>query len=285
VWRLLGMEVGVGCRVSFGSIVVADKIKIDHGAVIEPLTFIFRPESFEMGERARIAGFVRIVGYGQVVIGPQSFVALGCLIDCTMGFRTGARAGLAPRCTFYTHGSWQLIYNQGQRYRNGPIVVGSDIYIGMCAIVYPNVTIGDRSVISPGQVIRTDVSPDSWVAPLQETHREGPLERLQVDLSKRQEQIEADLKHLAAKYPGSVLDDSQPDRLLRGDAEVAIDQLARDRTVVWCLAGGGDSPAIPTFRFGELRVLGGWTPFAESIATLLCEEAGAHFVFESRGGF
>jgi hypothetical protein len=166
----------------------------------------------------------------------------------------------------------------------------------MCAIVYPNVTIGDRSVISPGQVIRTDVSPGTWVAPLQETHREGPLERLQVDPSKRQEQIEADLKHLAAKHPGSVLDDSQPDRwvldlpngrivLLRGDAEVAIDQLARDRTVVWCLAGGGDSPAIPTFRFGELRVLGGWTPFAESIATLLCEEAGAHFVFESRGGF
>jgi acetyltransferase-like isoleucine patch superfamily enzyme len=293
VWRLLGMEVGVGCRISAGSIVVADHIKLDHGATIEPLTFIFRPKSFEMGERARIAAFVRITGYGEAVIGPQSFVAMGCMIDCTMAFRTGSRVGLGPRGTFYTHGSWQLIYNLGNKYRNGPIVIGSDTYLGMCAIVYPNVTIGDRTVVSPGLAIHRDVAPGTWVAPLEEAHRAGPLERLQVDASKRQAQIEADLKHLAEKYPDGRLDDSQSDRwvldlaggkiiLLRGESDAGLDDLPRKQTVVWRLMGGSDTPPVPTFRFGELRVLGGWTPFAERIATLLCEEIGAHFVFESR---
>ena len=295
VWRLLGMEVGVGCRVSIGSIVVAERINLDHGAVIKPLTVIFRPMSFEMGERARIASFVRIIGYGKVAIGAQSLVALGCMIDCTSDFRTGARAGLGPRGTYYTHGSWQLIYNLGQKYRNGPIVIGSDTYLGMCAIVYPNVTIGDRCVISPGLAIRKDVAPGSWVAPLEEAHRTGPLERLQIDPAKRQAQLEADLKHLAAKHPASVLDDSQSNRwvlnlrngrivLLRGEPEEALENLPRNQTVVWRLAGGSDHPAVPTFRFGELRVLGGWTPFAERVAKTVCEEIGVHFIFESRGG-
>ena len=100
VWRMLGMRVGNGCRVSVGSIVVADRIKLDHGAVIEPLTFIYRPKVFEMGERARIAAFVRVVGYGEVVIGPQSFVAMACMIDCTTEFRMGHRVALGPRGKF-----------------------------------------------------------------------------------------------------------------------------------------------------------------------------------------
>lgn len=294
VWRMLGMRVGNGCRVSVGSIVVADRIKLDHGAVIEPLTFIYRPKVFEMGERARIAAFVRVVGYGEVVIGPQSFVAMACMIDCTTEFRMGHRVGLGPRGTFYTHGSWQLIYNMGQKHRNGPIVIGDDTYLGMCAIVYPNVTIGERTVVSPGQAIHRDVAPGTWIAPLEETHRSGPLERLQVDAEKRQAQIETDLRALAAKHATRELDDSQSNRwelqmaggkiiLLRGESEDAVlNQLSRQKTVVWRLAGGSDTPSVPTFRFGELRVLGGWTPYAERIAALLCEEAGVHFVFDSR---
>ena len=70
--------------------------------------------------------------------------------------------------------------------------------------------------------------------------------------------------------------------MLRGDSEADLDDLPREQTVIWRLAGGSDAPGVPTFRFGELRVLGGWTPYAERIATLLCEEIGAHFVFETR---
>jgi hypothetical protein len=71
--------------------------------------------------------------------------------------------------------------------------------------------------------------------------------------------------------------------LLLGQSDLELGSLPREQTVIWRLVGGSDSPAVPTFRFGELQVFGGWTPYAERIATILCEEIGAHFVFESRG--
>ena len=43
----------------------------------------------------------------------------------------------------------------------GPIVIGNDVWIGAGAIILPNVTVGDRSVIGAGAVVSRDIPPNS----------------------------------------------------------------------------------------------------------------------------
>src|SRR5262245_1704285 len=83
VWRCFGFSVGRGAHVSMLSVVIADEIELGPGACIESLTLIYRPTSLVIGERSRIASFVRIIGFGNVRIARQAFVGLGCLIDCS----------------------------------------------------------------------------------------------------------------------------------------------------------------------------------------------------------
>jgi hypothetical protein len=110
----------------------------------------------------------------------------------------------------------------------------------------------------------------------------------------REKELDAEILRLGQARPGSYLDTSCDDRwvlhlprdrsvlLLRGPSREGLDALPRDRSVAWCLEGGEDEPALPTFRFADWRVAGGWTPFAEEIAAYLCESGSAHFAFDSR---
>src|SRR5580658_2875893 len=117
-WRIMGFKVGKGCHVSMLSIIVADSIELGPGAVIEALTLIYRPNLLYIGERGRIAGFVRIIGHeGTVHLKPQSFIGLGCLIDCTACFELGDRSQLGPRSTAYSHGGSQLLFNMRYPHR------------------------------------------------------------------------------------------------------------------------------------------------------------------------
>ena len=64
VWKTLGFQVGKKCHVSILSIVVADHIEIGYGSSIDSLTFIYKPSTLLIGDRARIGNFVRIIGGG-----------------------------------------------------------------------------------------------------------------------------------------------------------------------------------------------------------------------------
>jgi acetyltransferase-like isoleucine patch superfamily enzyme len=296
VWRWLGMRVGPGCRVSPGSVVIADQIVLGPGAVIEPLSFVFRPAYFEMGERCRIAGFVRVLGYGRAILGPQSFVGLGSLIDCTTEVRIGDRTQIGPRSMLYSHGYSALLYKCGYSRRDGPLVIGRDCWLGMATVVYPRLEIGDRTVVSPGLVVSQSVAADKWLFPPVEPYRTGPVRIVQFGLAKgvREKELDAELLRLAGARPGSRVDRSRHDRwilelsrderviLLRGPSSEPLAGYAQERSVVWCLECADPEPVLPTFCFAEWRVTGGWTPFAEEIAAYLCESGSAHFAFDSR---
>lgn len=66
---------------------------------------------------------------------------------------------------FFTHGaSWVL----RRKYPNfdcfGKILVGSNVYIGSCALILPGVTIGNNVVIGAGTVVTKSVPNNSIVA-------------------------------------------------------------------------------------------------------------------------
>jgi acetyltransferase-like isoleucine patch superfamily enzyme len=295
VWRMLGFKVGRRCHVSIGSIVIADFIDIGRGAVIEPLTLIYRPRIFCMGERARIAGLVRIIGYhGTLTLGAQSFVALGCLIDVSGDFQLGERSAIGPRSTLYSHGATGLIYNVKYPHRIGPVRIGADCWLGMGCIVQPHVTIGDRVIVMPGLVIRSDVASNTAIIPNQAEHRSIPTGRLLIGVTDevRQRKLDGVLQTYSHGLGSSRLDTSHADfwQLILPDGNTVNlcrnGQPPRDwsilpaaSSVVWTLFADGIVAGVPSFCFDRLTVFGPSTAFAERIADYLCRHEGIHFVF------
>ena len=292
MWRMLGFQIGDGCEVSACSLIVADSIELGRGAVIGPFTLIFSPSRFRMGERSRIASFVRIAGHGVADFERQTFVALGCLIDVTRGyaFRLGARSQIGPRGTYYTHGATGLIFNKNYPFRRGSIEIGEDTWIGMSCIMYPRITVGDGCVIFPGSIVSADLKEGCALVPAQKattTIRTAMISAGLEDPAESKLAVMAEfLDVLASRHAGSRVETTEAGRvlhlpgqgrviLLRGESRGSLDS---QDAVIWSLRrqAGAQSPC---FAFEELTVFGPWTPFAETVANYLSTECGTHFVF------
>jgi len=298
VWRLLGFSVGANAYVAPFTIVVADYIEIGPGAVIGALSLIYRPKILRIGERSRIAGFVRVIGYGGIAdFSDQTFVALGCLIDSTTEFRLGARSQLGPRGMFYTHGWNGLMFKTRFPERTGPIVIGKDCWLGMGCIVFPKIRIGNNNLILPGTLVSHSLPDDVAVIPSEKPYRTVPLKDF-VRISglsekARIEKAREALAHLAAAFSAIEVADSGSDRWVARlpHQRMLVVYPGSDRpdepldplcTVIWILEAPKPSTKAPVFHFGDLTIYGSWTPFAESVADHLCRSFGTHFVFSSR---
>jgi acetyltransferase-like isoleucine patch superfamily enzyme len=297
IWRLLGMEVGPGCRVGLGSLVVADHIKLGPGVVIEPFAMIYRPAYLEIGERCRISYFVTVLGSGRLVMRPQAYVIIGAMLDTTHGCYIGDRAGIGARCILMTHGDSQLTYTRGYGFRNGPIEIGADCYLGFGVNVYPKVKIGERSVIAPGVLVTRNIEPDQLVLPPQASSK--TRQSISVGLLRARNpheaqlaKVESDFRSLTELVHGATLDSSREDYWVlslgrrrkavlvrKSGAEIAA--LLDRRTVVWTLARDRAYP-VPTFDFSQLTVYGERTALAEQVAAFLCAARAVHFIFDTQ---
>jgi acetyltransferase-like isoleucine patch superfamily enzyme len=296
IWRMLGFRVGRGCHVSPCSFIVADVIELGPGAVIGPFTLIYSPSRLCMGERSRIASFVRIIGYGEAVLERQTFIALGCLIDVTreFTFRLGARSQIGPRGTYYTHGATGLLFNKNYPFRIGSILIGEDTWIGMACLVYPRVTIGDGCVILPGSIVNSDLKAGTALVPVQRTTKVVPSSFIAAGLEDpagaKLAVMSEFLELLASNHAGSHLEKTATESTLHlpGNQKVILvapganvgGGLALKDVVIWSL-DRIEVNQIPCFCFLELTVSGSWTPFAETIADHLSTQCGTHFVFAS----
>ncbi len=77
----------------------------------------------------------------------------------------GDNVHITSGCVFITHDGGTLILRKDfpDLEWTAPIVVGSDVYMGMRTIVLPGVTIGRRVIIGAGSVVSRDI-PDNSVA-------------------------------------------------------------------------------------------------------------------------
>jgi len=295
VWRALGFKVGSRCRVSIFSLVVADHIEIGHGAVIEAFVLIYCPKKLEMGERSRIASFVRIVGFGAAILCDRTFIGLGNLIDVTDEFYLGESSQMGPRGIYYTHGSTGLLYNVEFPHKVAPIRIEANCWMGMNCSVYPGVRIGARTIVYPGVVVNRDVPEGSAVRPVEPHYEIIPIEKLQkrVDVDEKLRTMKGVLQQLHEAWPGTTLDtgDAACWKLfvpregavyLCTDGAAALPARGGNRVLVWQLSGAPRETGSPTFIFDRLTVAGEWTLFADKVAQFLCEEAGTHFTFEQR---
>jgi acetyltransferase-like isoleucine patch superfamily enzyme len=78
----------------------------------------------------------------------------------------GSRVTVTSVVQFVTHdgSTWLLRDGQGRRYRYAPVVVGSDVFIGLNTIVLPGVRIGDRVIVGAASVLTKSVPPGTIVA-------------------------------------------------------------------------------------------------------------------------
>jgi acetyltransferase-like isoleucine patch superfamily enzyme len=44
-----------------------------------------------------------------------------------------------------------------------PVTIGNNVWVGMLAMIFPGVTIGDNSVVSAGAIVMSDVAPNTLV--------------------------------------------------------------------------------------------------------------------------
>lgn len=109
---------------------------------------------------------LRCAGYHvgeQVYIG-EGFFVLDELEKTASALSIGDRAAIAPRVLVVLNS-----YPNNSRLRDelgdvcGDVTIGADAWIGACAVLLPNVTVGEQAVVATSAVVREDVAPRTVV--------------------------------------------------------------------------------------------------------------------------
>ena len=82
----------------------------------------------------------------------------------------GRRVSIAPNVTIILSSApnkSKLVkheYVKKNLVKTAPVQIGDDAWIGSNAVIFPGITIGERSIVGAGAVVREDVPPDTIVA-------------------------------------------------------------------------------------------------------------------------
>ena len=113
-----------------------------------------------LGRESSIAMDCFLTGFGtgwSCEIGDHSVINRRCTLDARMGLRIGHNVNVSAEAYLltYTHDPQSPTF----ACKGGPIVVEDHAWIGIRAIVMPNVRIGEGAVVAAGAVVTRDVAP------------------------------------------------------------------------------------------------------------------------------
>lgn len=99
-----------------------------------------------------------------IKVGKNTMISLGAKLDMHRGeIIIGDDCLVTKGCVILSHdGSARMVRPGSNGY--GKVVIGNHVFIGVNAIILPNVTIGDHAVIAAGAVVTKDVAPETLVA-------------------------------------------------------------------------------------------------------------------------
>lgn len=170
-------EIGPGCVIHPSAILapgvfVGRNSRLGVGTVMEKNTHVSSDSALSritLGQGAHLDSRVNCIGSGggRITLGKHFYCGVEAIFDHSADITFGDYIQLAPACHFWTHSTaLQVahslpISNKDPNYRpTAPIRVGSNVYFGARATVYPGITIGDGVIVSPGAIITKDV-PDN----------------------------------------------------------------------------------------------------------------------------
>lgn len=183
VWRLRRASVDVGSRVHVSrdarvgqgtilrdgvglgwGVTIADKCLIGPGAMLENIT---------VDDRCHLEAGVICTGKGagRIVIGSDSYVGIGAVLDWSAELRIGNFVHIAgPSTGLWTHTSAKMALEgvplgaDDTRTRPvAPVVIGDNVYIGGNCTIYPGVRIGSHAVVAPNSAVSHDVPSGTMV--------------------------------------------------------------------------------------------------------------------------
>lgn len=129
---------------------------------------IFRTDGpIDLGAHCRLRGGptrTRFItrGGGRIEIGDGVGMNYGCEITAEHLVKVGAATGFGPLVVIFDTSFHPL--GEGEEVKSGPVVIGSNVWVGRHALILPGVTVGDHSVIAAGSVVARDVPPRTVVA-------------------------------------------------------------------------------------------------------------------------
>lgn len=137
---------------------------IGPGAVLENVT---------IGDRSQVESGVICTGKGagRILIGNDSYVGIGAVLDWSADLRIGSFVHIAgPSTGLWTHTSAKMalegvpLGSDDPRTRPvAPVVIGDNVYIGGNCTIYPGVRIGPCAVVAPNSAVAHDVLPGTMV--------------------------------------------------------------------------------------------------------------------------
>lgn len=106
----------------------------------------------------------RVVRWENIRLGNRVWpgFSMGCYIQATNGIRFGNNVRIGPNAGIISANHAADDYDQVEQ--ADPITVGSDVWIGMGAVILPGVKVGDNVVIGANSVVTADVPSDSIAA-------------------------------------------------------------------------------------------------------------------------
>ena len=128
-------------------IIKPEVIEVGDNSMIDDFTFIYGGKGIKIGRYVHIASFVSIIGGGELELGDYAVLACGSRI-------------LTGTDTYY--GGKRMSTALPEEQRNvvrGMIVIEKDAFLGMNAVVHPNVRIGKGAIIGSNSLVLKDVEP------------------------------------------------------------------------------------------------------------------------------
>ena len=154
-----GRDIALRCP---GRMRIGDHVTIDDGCALDARGA--QPGGFVIGPRTLIARHTElVVKQGYLIIGAHGSIGSNCTLSAVSGLRVGDHAIIAGHC-YFGGGRYRTamgggpMVEQGLQTR-GPVIVGSDVWIGAGARILDGVTVGDGAVVGAGSVVTHDVEP------------------------------------------------------------------------------------------------------------------------------
>ncbi|MCF8297954.1 MAG: hypothetical protein K9J13_10455 [Saprospiraceae bacterium] len=163
------IKIGTNCQVrdyaTLGpKVILANNIIIGSYAKINNIS---------IGDNSHIETGVICTGYGEgkIEIGRESYIGVYNILDWSSKISIGNYVHIAgPSTGIWTHSSvgqaitGLSLRNKDPKYRpTAQISIQDNVYIGGNCTIYPGITIGHHSIVTPNSVVTKDIKPYSMV--------------------------------------------------------------------------------------------------------------------------
>jgi acetyltransferase-like isoleucine patch superfamily enzyme len=123
--------------------------------------------TFKVGDNCKVFASpyparITVAPGATIEMGDTAGINYGVEIYASKSIKLGDNAMIGDLATLYDTDFHRI--EEGAEVRQGPIVLGDNVWIGRAAIVLPGVTIGDHSIVAAGAVVTKDVPPRVVVA-------------------------------------------------------------------------------------------------------------------------